>query len=52
MTGRSCHSKTCLAIVDVCASGMGMKYIPLAVNNKMVFDAFDFLEAVNSLNRV
>lgn len=29
-----------------------MKYIPLTVNNKMAFDAFDFLEAVNSLNRV
>lgn len=29
-----------------------MKYIPLTVNNKMAFDAFDLLEAVNPLDRV
>lgn len=31
---------------------MDIKDIPLAVNNKMAFDALDFLEAVNSLDRV
>lgn len=46
------HFKACLAAVDICACGMGMKYIALTVNKKMAFDTFGFLEAVNSLDRV
>ena len=44
--------KACLAVVDICASGMDMEYIPLPVNNKMAFYTFDFLESVNTLDRL
>ena len=46
------HIKACLAVVDICTSGMGMKQIALTVNNNMAFYTFDLLEAVNSLDRV
>ena len=34
------HIKACLAVVDICTSGMGMKQIALTVNNNMAFYTF------------